>query len=139
MIREREDEKMNWVDDLIKALEASVGKILAITVNGQTIQAMVKQDTVDFFKNNKTTLSKMGKQTFADFMGLIQQGKKDEAFNLMLKSMSADDILVQMNMTKEELKAWNDTREKFWSALEKFALQTLAPQLLKILVAMLIA
>jgi len=138
MIRETEDEKMNWVEDLIKALEGSLGKILAITVNGQTIQAMVTADAIKFFKENKDTLKKMGKQQLADFLGLIHQGKRDEAFNLMLKSMSADDIIAQMNLTTEELKAWNDNRQKFWDALEAFALKTLAPQLLKVIVALLL-
>lgn len=130
---------MDWVDKLIEAMESSVGKILTITVNGQTVQAMVQQDAIDFFRQNKSVLSKMGKQTFADFLGLISAGKRDEAFHLMLQSMSAEDIIAQMQMTTEELKVWNENREKFLGALKEFALKTLAPQLLKVLVAMLLA
>ena len=130
---------MNWVDELIRAMEASVGQVLTIKIDGQTVQTMIQQDAVDFFKKNKKILEKMGKQTFRDFLGLVQAGKRDEAFHVMLKAMSADDIIDQMEMTEEELKAWNDTRDQFMVALKDFALKTLAPQLLRVLVALLLA
>ena len=128
-----------WVDRLILAMRGSVGKNLTITIGGQNVTAFITQDALNFFLQNQIVLAEMGKQAFVDFMSLTNQGKQDAAFELMLKSMTASDIIAQMQMTHDELKAWNDAKAKFISSLENFALTTLTPQLLKILVGLLVA
>lgn len=129
---------MNWVDELLEVMEASVGKSLAIKVGDQTIQA-IKQDLIDFVLQYRLVLFRMGKQTFLDFLGLIQQGKNDEAFHMMLQSMNAEDIIAQMQMDTAELKEWNENREKFMDSLKQFAIYTLGPQALKLLIGLLLA
>jgi len=129
---------MNWVDKLLEVMEASAGNTIKVKVGDQTVEAIIKQELVDFVLRYKLILFRMGKQTFLDFLGFVQQGKNDEAFHLMLQSMTAEDIIAQMQMDTAELKEWNETREKFMDALKQFVLYTLAPQAVKVLIGLLI-
>jgi len=129
---------MNWVDKLLEVMEASAGNTITVKVGGETVEAMIKQELIDFVLRYKLVLFRMGKQTFLDFLGLVNQGKNDEAFHLMLQSMTAEDIIAQMQMDTAELKRWNDAREKFMDALKQFVLYTLAPQAVKVLIGLLI-
>ena len=129
---------MNWVEKLIVAMEGSVGGILKIKVDNQVVQALIQPEVIAFFKTNHAVLYKMGKQSFLDFLGLLQQNKRDEAFHLILQSMDAEDIIARMEMDTEELKEWNENRERFNAALQDFALNVLAPSLIKVLTGLIV-
>lgn len=128
----------DWVSQVIDRISTSVNGVIEVEIGGQKIVAVLGKDIVDFFKTNKTVLLRVGKDTFRSFLLLISEHKQEEAFNLLLIKMSADDIILRMEMNAQQLQQYNDDRDKFLAALEKFAKQTLLPLTIKVLIGLLL-
>jgi len=128
----------NWVDEFLTRIEAAVDGVLEIEVGGQKIVAEIGDDLVDFFKKSRKLLLRVGKSTFRSFLLLLSEKKEEQAFNLLLAKMDAEDLILRMEQNADALQEYNDNRKDFYDALKKFALNTLAPTLAKALVGLLI-
>jgi hypothetical protein len=129
---------MEWVEELIQRLEKATNGILEIEIGGKKVVAQIGNDLIIFFKQNKDLLTRVGKETFRSFLILVNEKKNEEAFNLLLDKMTADDIILRMEMNASELCKLNELKEKFIVSLNKFLLNTLLPTTAKLLIAILI-
>jgi hypothetical protein len=132
-----EDKSVDWVTELVSKIEASGGYLEAF-VDGQKLTATIGHDLLQFFKENKAILIRMGKQVFKDFLTLLSEKKEEEAFNLLVSSMSADEIIARINMNAAQLSAYNDTRDKFYAALKQFVMKTLMGAASKLIIGLLV-
>jgi len=128
----------NWVDEFLTRIEAAVDGVLEVEVGGEKIVAEIGDDLVKFFKGNRKLLLRVGKSTFRSFLLLLSEKKEEQAFNLLLAKMDAEDLILRMEQNADALQEYNDTRKDFYDALKKFALNTLVPTLAKALVGLLI-
>ena len=128
----------SWVDEFVVRLEATANGILEVEIGGEKIVAQIGDDLVSFFKKSRALLARVGKSTFRSFLLLLSEKKQEQAFNLLLAKMDAEDIILRLEMNAEELKKYNDTRKDFYDALKKFALNTLLPTVAKALVGLLL-
>jgi DNA-binding FadR family transcriptional regulator len=128
----------NWVEVVIARLESSADGVIELQIGGESVVATFGPDIIRFFKENKGVLTRMGLQTFRDFVTLLSEKKEEEAFNLMAEQMEAEDIIIMINMTADELRAHNDTRDRFYDALKKFMMKLLSSAASKILLAILL-
>lgn len=129
---------MDWVEEFLARLEAATDGVLNVEVGGQKIVAEIGDDLVDFFKKNKKLLIRVGKSTFRSFLLLLSEKQEEQAFNLLLAKMDAEDIILRLEMNAEALKEYNDTRHEFYDALRKFAWSAIVPALAKALVGLLL-
>lgn len=129
---------MEWVEELIQRLEKATNGILEIEIGGKKVVAQIGNDLIIFFKQNKDLLTRVGKETFRSFLILVNEKKNEEAFNLLMDKMTADDIILRMEMNASELCKLNELKEKFIVSLNKFLLNTLLPTTAKLLIAILI-
>lgn len=128
----------NWVDEFLTRIEAAVDGVLEVEVGGQKIVAQIGDDLVKFFKGNRNLLLRVGKSTFRSFLLLLSEKKEEQAFNLLLAKMDAEDLILRMEQNAEAFQEFNDTRQEFYESLRKFALSTLLPTVAKALVGLLI-
>lgn len=128
----------NWVEEFVTRLEAATDGIINVEIGGEKIVAKIGDDLVDFFKKNKKLLVRVGKSTFRSFLLLLSEKKEEQAFNLLLAKMDAEDLILRMEQNADALKEYNDTRKDFYEALKKFSLNALAPTLARALVGLLI-
>lgn len=127
----------NWVEEFLARLEAATDGILNVEIGGQKIVAQIGKDLIQFFKTNKQILIRVGKSTFRSFLLLISEKKDEQAFNLLLGKMEAEDIILRMEQNAEILKEYNDNRHAFYEAMKKFTLGTLLPATAKVLFVLL--
>lgn len=128
----------NWVDAVIARLEATTNGIFNVQVGGQKLSVVLGTEVVQYFKDNRVLLLKVGQELFCDFLLLIHEKKNEEAFQLLLSKMDAEDLIARMNMSAAELKDYNDTRDKFMASLRKFVISTLTSLASKVLVGLII-
>lgn len=114
-----------WVDTIIAKLSMATDGILKVQIGNETVSAYLGEATIKFFKDNKPLLIRVGLDAFAQFLQLITEKKKEEAFMVLLDKMNADDIIARLNMNADELKQHNDLHDQFIHALEQFALKVL--------------
>ena len=126
----------DWVDNLVTQLEANGGKFVA-SINGQTVLVTVGKPIALFCLENQAMLRKVGQATFRHMLDLMSEKKNEEAFMLLLKSMSPDDIIDHMNQNSEELAANTNPRKAFWDKLESLALTIGQSIILKAIVGLL--
>ncbi len=127
-----------WVDSVIARLESSADGVMQVEIGGQNMVATFGPEFVKFFKENKAVLTRMGLETFRDFVLLLSEKKEEEAFKLLALRMEADDIIAMINMSADELQSHNDARDRFHEALKKFALSLLTGAASKILLGLLL-
>jgi len=130
---------MTWVEEMITKMEASVNGVMQIKIGDQLVVAQVTQDAVDYFKANRILLEKVGKSVFRSFLLLINEKKQEQAFNLLLAQMDAEDIIARLNSNSASLGQSITTNEQFVHSLTNFALTKLAPALVKVLIGLLLA
>jgi hypothetical protein len=128
---------MTWVDELLSRLENAKDGILEVEVGGQKIVAEIGEDVLLFFKQNKAMLLRLGKDTFRSFLLLIHEKRDEEAFNLLLSKMNAEDIIARMEFNANQLGEYNDNRDKFIAAVKKFVVSALLPTIAKALFGLL--
>lgn len=126
---------LSWVDEIIAKLSAATDGILKIQIGDQTLEAYLGQEAIQFFKDNKAMLIRVGLDTFAQFLQLLSEKKNEQAFLVLLNKMDADDIIARMNMNADELKQRNDLHDQFIHALEIFFLHVLEGVAVKVLAA----
>jgi len=129
---------MTWVDEMITKMELAVNGVMQIKVGDELVVAKVSQDVVDYFKANKKLLEKVGKSVFRNFLALINEKKQEQAFNLLLSHMDAEDIIARLSSNAASLGQETTTNEQFVHSITNFALTKLAPTLIKVLVGMLL-
>jgi len=130
---------MNWVDEMITKMELSVNGVMEIKIGDQLVVAKISLDVVEYFKANRALLMKVGKDVFRDFLLLINEKKQEQAFNLLLARMDAEDIIARLQANAGSLSEQTTTNEQFVQSITHFALYTLTPTLLKVLMGMLLA
>jgi hypothetical protein len=129
---------MEWIDEFIIRMETAVNGVLEIEVGGQKISAQILPEVVVYFKNNRTMFLAVGQSAFKSFLFLLAEKKQEEAFNVLLQNMSADDIIARMNFNADELAKANKLREDFIKSLKNFILKTLTPIAIKVLWGLLV-
>ena len=129
----------NWVDALIAKLEATTNGVLNVEINGEKVSVVIGLEVIQYFKENKTLLVKVGQNTFCDILKLIQEKKNEQAFMLLLAQMDAEDLIARMSLNAAELKSYNDTRDKFMASLKKFLLSTLSSLASKVIIGLLMS
>ena len=126
----------DWVDNLVSQLEANGGKFVA-SINGQAVLVTVGKPIALFCLENQIMLRKVGQDTFRQMLDLMSEKKNEEAFMLLLKSMSPQDVIDHMNQNAEELAADTDRRKAFWDKLQSLALTIGQSIILKAIVGLL--
>jgi hypothetical protein len=129
---------MEWIEEFIARLEQATNGILKVEIGGQPVVAQISSDLIAFFKQNRALLVRVGKETFRSFLVLISERKEEQAFNLLLAKMDADDIILRMEMNAQELQQLNATKEEFLVVLRKFLVSTMLPMVAKVLFALLV-
>jgi len=130
---------MTWVEEMITKMEIAVGGVMQIKIGDQFVVAQVSQDVVAYFKANKKLLEKVGKSVFRSFLLLINEKKQEQAFNLLLAKMDAEDIIARLEANNQSLDQETTTNEQFVHSVTDFALNKLAPTLIKVLIGLLLA
>lgn len=128
----------NWVDNFLAHLDAATDGILSVKIGRTTVSARITKDLAEFFKDNKDLLSRVGKETFRSFLLLIHEKKDEQAFNLLLAKMDADDIILRMEINAQEMGKVNKTRSDFLESLKELVLNKLLPTAAKVLAVLLL-
>lgn len=127
-----------WVDELIAKLDAATGGVLKVKIGDQTLSATIEAEVVNFFKNNKILLIRLGKDLFRSFLLLLNEKRDEEAFNLLLSKMAADEIIARMLMNAAQLQQMNNDHDLFMAALKKWAISAGTAAATKILIGLLL-
>lgn len=128
----------SWVDTIIAKLSMATDGILKVQIGNETLSAYLGAEAIQFFKDNKPLLIRVGLDSFAQFLQLVTEKKKEEAFMVLLSKMNADDIIATLNMNADELKQHNDLHDQFIKALEQFALKVLEGAAAKVLTTLVV-
>lgn len=102
-----------WTPDFL-------GKLAGLHWNTKELTAWVK--------SNRELLERIGRDGFRSFLLLLQEGKNEQAFFLVLAKMDAEEILVRMEDNAEQLCRYNTDREEFGKKLMEFAYRVLLPR-----------
>ena len=129
---------MDWVEEFLARLESATNGVLEVKIDGKKIAAKVGDDLSKFFKDNRKLLVRIGKDTFKSFLLLVYEKKNEEAFQLLLAKMSADEIILRMEQNASELKELNDRRDVFVNKLKSFATKTLLPTTVKLVLKLIL-
>lgn len=129
---------IDWVDEIVAKLEGAVGGVLEVKIGDETVVATVGDEVVKFFKENKVLLIRLGKELFRSFLLLIHEKRDEEAFQLLLSRMQADEIIARMRMNASQLGQLNDDHDKFMAALKRWAIQALTGLGTKLLIGLLL-
>lgn len=129
---------VTWVDELVAKLDGATNGVLEVEVGGEKISAIIGTAAIQFFKDNKPLLIRLGKDLFKSFLLLLSEKKEEQAFNLILAKMDADAIIARMTMNASELHNLNNDHDQFIVALKKWALTALTQAATKILIGLLI-
>lgn len=135
----KEDTKMpDWIDNVVARIETASNGVLEFEIDGNKISTTLGVDIVRYLKDNKPMLLRMGQTVFRNFLLLIHAKRNEDAFNLLLLHMDADDIIAKMQMNADQLNEYNTNRDNFVESLKKFALQLLTSTASKLLVGLII-
>lgn len=126
-----------WVDDVIAKLQGATNGILEVKIGGQTVQAFIGVEVVQFFSTNKILLERLGLDMFRNFLTLLSEKKEEEAFNVLLDKMQADEIIARLNMDANQLQQMNDDYDAFVAAAKKWALTVLEAAATKLIIGLL--
>lgn len=129
---------MGWVNELVGRLDEAKDGILEVEVGGQKIVAKITQDFVSYFKENKKLLQRVGKRVFLNFLLLLNEKKQEQAFNLLLAHMTAQDIIQRLQNNAMSLAEQTKLTEEFHASMKKFAISTLTPTLIKLMIGLLV-
>lgn len=127
-----------WVEMFLLKLDLAKNNILEVEINGQKIAAVLANELKDFFKENKDLLIRLGKDNFKSFLMYIYQKKEEEAFMVLLQSMSIEQLLATLKNETASLKKYNDDMDLFMQKLKHFAMTVLLPITAKVLLALLL-
>jgi len=131
---------MDWVEQLVAKLQFAPDGVLTVDMgDGKVTSVTITPDILQFFVTNKDLLARLGKDTFKAFLLLVNEKKQEQAFQLVLAQMTANDIIDRMNQNAGALQQANDDHDKFMAALWNFVLKTLAPAALKLVISLLMA
>ena len=123
---------------VVAKLETAKNGVLSVEVGGVPVVATFGPEVITFFKDNQVLLTRLGQETFANFLILLQAKKEEQAFNLLLAKMEADQIIARMQMNAQVLQQYQDHMDAFVAATEKWVVVSLAPALIKVLIGLLI-
>ena len=129
----------DWVSELITRFELAKNGTIQINIDGKIINTTIASDIIEYFSTNRIILERMGIDVFKQFLQLISESKNEQAFNIILAKMSADDIIIRIQQNASSLNHETQTTEAFIESLKKFVISTLVPTLAKFLFTLLIA
>jgi hypothetical protein len=132
------EKEISWVDQVLARLENTVNGVLDVQIGGESIQAIISPEFVSWFKNNKPLLLNLGKHTFTNFLLLIHEKREEEAFQVVLSKMSADQIIAKIQQNTQVLAECNKLRDDTIAALKKLALSILTSVATKALLGLLL-
>ena len=127
-----------WVDELIAKLDGATGGILEVKIGNETVSAFIGDEFIKFFKDNRVLLVLLGKDAFRNFILLIHQKRDEEAFQLLLTKMGANEIIARMRLNAAQLQQANNDHDAFIAAVKKWTIQFLTQALTKILMGLLL-
>lgn len=133
-----ENNEKGWVDELVAKLEGATNGVLEVEVGGEKVSAFLGDEVVQYFKTNRILLLRLGKDLFRSFLMLIHEKKEEQAFNLLLSKMEADELIARMKMNAAALNNVNDDHDAFIASLKKFVTMTLTQLTSKIIIGLLI-
>lgn len=114
-----------WVSDLLAKIKTTDGVVQVQQPDGTTVSVQLGPDIVQFLTDNADLISMMGADAFKEFLTLVSEKKTDEAFSLLLKEMTPDQIIAQMNANAGELADYNDSWDAFVKEFEAFSISLL--------------
>lgn len=123
---------MNWVAELISKIELYNGKLTAL-INGNEVTVIISNELKLFLKENQNLLIRIGKDSFKNFLLLLSEQKEEEAFMVLIRQMSAQEIIERMKMNADSLKKFNDDMDKFFCQLKKMLLNAAEKLALKLI------
>ena len=126
-----------WVDDLINKLNATKDGVLNFEIGGQSMTAIIKPELIQYFISNAPLLERIGKDIFKSVLILLHEKKEEQAFDMLISKMDADDIIAKLNGDAADLAQQNKDRDDFIASLEKLLLNTLEQMAIKGLVSLL--
>ena len=129
---------IDWVDEVVAKLEGAAGGVLEVKIGDETISTVVGDAIIKFFKDNKILLIRLGKDIFRSFLLLIHEKRDEEAFQLLLSRMQADEIIARMRMNAAQLAQLNNDHDNFMIALKKWAVTFLTGLSTKLLIGLLL-
>ncbi len=129
---------IDWVDEIIAKLEGATGGVLEVKIGNETISTIVGDEFIKFFKDNKVLLIRLGKDMFRSFLLLIHEKRDEEAFQLLLSRMEADEIIARMRINASQLAQLNQDHDNFIAALKKWAIMFLTGVTTKLLIGLLV-
>jgi hypothetical protein len=129
---------IDWVTQVVAKLETAKNGVLSVEIGGVPVVATFGPEVIIFFKDNRILLTRLGQESFANFLILLQAKKEEQAFNLLLAKMDADEIIARMEMNATVLHEYNTNKDLFVVAVKKWVIASLAPALLKVLIGLLI-
>jgi len=129
---------IDWVDEVVAKLEGAAGGVLEVKIGDETISTVVGDAIIKFFKDNKILLIRLGKDLFRSFLLLIHEKRDEEAFQLLLSRMQADEIIARMRMNAAQLAQLNNDHDNFMIALKKWAVTFLTGLSTKLLIGLLL-
>lgn len=133
-----ERDGIDWVTQVVAKLETAKNGVLSVEIGGVPVVATFGPEVITFFRDNQVLLTRLGRETFANFLILLQAKKEEQAFNLLLAKMEADQIIARMEMNAQVLQQYQDHQDAFVAATEKWVVVSLAPALIKVLIGLLI-
>lgn len=137
--RDATDRDSAWVDLFLHKLDTAKNGLLEVEIDGKSVAAVIADELKEFFQDNKDLLKRLGKEQFKAFLLFLYQKREEEAFLVLLQSMSVEQLIATMKGEAEALKQYNDDMEQFIKKLKKFATQILLPITAKVLLAVLLA
>lgn len=126
-----------WVNELLFTLENVKNGLLELQIEGVSVSAEIGNETIEFFKENKAFLIRLGRDAFKSFISLISEKKNEEAFLLLLNRMNAEDLIIKLEQNAEALKQHNNARDLFIEKMKKFAIKLATGLLSKVLLGLL--
>jgi len=133
-----ERDGIEWVTQLVAKLETAKDGVLSVEIGGKPVVATFGPEVITFFKDNRVLLSRLGRETFANFLLLLNEKKEEQAFNLLLAKMEADEIIARMEMNAQVLHEYNTNKDLFVAAVKKWVVTSLCQTVLKVLIGLLI-
>lgn len=110
---------MNWFDDII----LNNGIMKCIGDDGKEIIIEVGKEVVEFIKENKVVLSRLGIDGFKQALQMIKADKEADAKIMLMKTMDNWELIDVMDQTAEAIMAAAKFKEEFNQFLSKLFIQ----------------
>jgi hypothetical protein len=128
---------VTWVDELLLVFETKTNGKLTVNIGGVNVTTVLGGEIANFFLENKSFLVALGKQAFIEFLMLINEKKEEAAMTFLISKMSAEDIIIKMGLSENELARHNAMRDQSYQKLKQFAIGICTTLVSKIIIGLL--